>query len=444
MSTKGDRRRVLLVTFGCRAAQADETALAGELAAAGFEPVPGARSPDPAATVVSGCVVTARAERDARKAVRRIRREHPGTFLVAAGCTARAGFPDRLRDCGVDLFYAGGDPGELARILSERLDGGGMAPIGAGAAASPAQAARPVRARAALRIQDGCDEPCAFCVVPLVRGPARSVPAEVVMDRFNRLADQGAGEIVLTGTQTGAWGIDLDPPSALPDLLELLLSRTSRPRIRISSVEPQHLSGRLVDLLTTNGRVCPHLHVPIQSASRRLMAAMGRPDGNRAASRIERSLRRFPTLAVGFDVMAGLPTESDDDFAQTTEMLERLPLAYLHVFTYSPRTGTRAPSLAPRVPERVAVLRTRELLRIDERLRRAYRRSLVGRAAEVVVESIGADRSIRGTTERFVPAVVVGAVAAPGAIVHGTIESVSAEGVARVVACDASTPCMPM
>lgn len=425
------RSEVVLLTFGCRAQQADEEVLRDALVERGLPVLEERRAADAGIAVVHGCVVTARAERDARKAIRRLRREHPGLRIVAAGCFPRLVGAEACGELGADLVLTAGDAAEVARAIRERL-----APAvepGAPSCAGSASGSTG-RHRVPLRIQDGCDGRCAYCIVPRVRGRARSTPPEEVVRRVARLGEVGVPEVVLSGIQTGAWGRDLDPPLALSDLLERLLALPRRPRLRISSVEPQYLTDRLVGLVTGEAGLCPHLHVPIQSGSPGLLARVGRADLAPALEVLQRAWSRCPDLAVGVDVIAGLPTETERDHEATLALLERLPLAYLHVFTYSPRPGTPGAALAPQVPERTAVLRTRALLRLDERLRAAYRQRAVARGrAEVAVERIDAGGCGRGTTERFLPAVIVSREVRVGTLVRGTTDGLDADGALRVV-----------
>lgn len=426
------RPEVLLQTFGCRAQQADEEILRDALLGRGLPVLDDRRADGAGIAVVHGCVVTARAERDARKAIRRLRREHPELRIVVSGCLARLVGEAAARELGADLVLTAGGPAEAARVVGERL-----APTDGGVCGQAAARLAPrssARRRVPLRIQDGCDNRCLYCIVPRVRGRSRSVPADEVAARVERLGAAGVPEVVLSGIQTGAWGRDLDPPAVLPELLERLLALRERPRLRISSVEPQYLTERLLELVTAEAGLCPHLHVAVQSGAPGLLARMGRGDLTPALELLQRAWSRCPELAVGCDVIAGLPTESEREHEATVALLERLPLAYLHVFTYSPRAGTPAAALVPQVPERIAVLRTRALLRTDERLRAAYRlRALAHGRAEVAVEFVDADGCARGTTERFLPAVVVSRETRPGMLVRGVTDGFDAEGALRVL-----------
>jgi threonylcarbamoyladenosine tRNA methylthiotransferase MtaB len=421
------RPEVHLLTFGCRSQQADEEALRAALQARGIPVLDGKRPEGAGIVVVHGCVVTARAERDARKAIRRLRRENPDLRIVVAGCHARLAGAAASRELGADMVLPDAGPAELAAAIRERLVPAGLLPECGVRQAS-------ARRRIALRIQDGCDGGCAYCIVPRVRGKPRSTPAEQVLTDVTRLAERGVPEVVLSGIQTGAWGRDLPEPSSLVDLLEQLVALPKRPRLRVSSIEPQYLSARLVELLASERGLCPHLHVPLQSASVRLLAEMGRADPAPALALLAHAWARHRDFAVGLDLIAGLPTETEQDHQATLDLLERHPFAYLHVFTYSPRPGTRAAAIVPQVAERIAVLRTRALLRSDERLRADFRARVLARGrAEVAVEFTDHDGFGRGTTERFLPAVVISHAYKPGDLVAGVTDGISSDGVLRVV-----------
>jgi threonylcarbamoyladenosine tRNA methylthiotransferase MtaB len=427
---------VALLTFGCRAAQADEEMLRRALELAGVRPVDGRRPEGADAVVVHGCVVTQKAERDARKAVRRLRREHPALLVVAAGCYVRHVGEEPVEALGADLLLPDYGAAESARRVVEALEGRRgrrRAPEPAGPGTDPRGAGWPARRRLPIRIQDGCDEACAYCIVPSVRGPSRSLPVSRVLDDVRRAAGAGVPEVVLTGINAGAWGRDLDPPVHLIDLVEEVLRLPDRPRVRLSSIEPQHIDDPLLALLAAGEGICPHVHVPLQSVSARLLEAMGRPPVDSVLERLERFHAEADRAAIGFDLISGLPGETPREAQETADRVERFPAAYLHVFTYSPRPGVRAGAIHPRVPEREAVLRTRALLRADARARLRFRESLRGGTSEVVVESVGEDGAPRGTTERFVPAVVVGDFDAGAPLIRGTADGLSADGLLRVV-----------
>jgi len=291
----------------------------------------------------------------------------------------------------VDLVVGASRKEEIVRSVEEAL--GGKAPP-----RSPLQVSRfPDRSRALLEVQDGCDRRCAYCIVPLARGPSRSRPLEEVLREAERLAEAGHRELVLTGVDLGAYGKDLKPPIRLTDLLKAL-EEVEEPRFRLSSLEPMELSEDLLDLMARSDRLCRHLHLPLQSGDGGVLKAMGRPytpEDYRAW--VEEACRRVPGICIGADVIVGFPGESERAFKNTLRLLEDLPIAYLHVFPFSPRPGTRAYRMRETVEPEEKKRRARLLRDLGERKRREFYRNLVGKELEVLME----DRHIGGKTLGF-------------------------------------------
>jgi threonylcarbamoyladenosine tRNA methylthiotransferase MtaB len=396
--------RLALLALGCRVNRADVDALACELAGT-FEL---AREGEVADwVVVNTCAITADAESAARQAIRRAAREHPGASIVAAGCYAEVA-PDELAALpGVAAVVGargqGAVPGVLARLLAGeageeavRAALGEALPWGR-APASPARHTRPF-----LKVQDGCDQRCAFCVVPAARGPSRSLPFE---DALQRLAALGArhAEVVLTGVHLGDYGRDLAPRRSLAELVGAAVRAGAVRRLRLSSIEPNELPLALLEDPEILGALCPHLHLPLQSGAPRVLEAMGRPYGpDLFRSVVEQALARLPGACVGTDVLVGFPGETDDEHRATVALVEALPLSYLHVFPFSPRPGTLAAELPGRIPGSVVRERARELLAASDRKWRAFLAAQASRDLEVVVERIDGGLA-RGTARQWVP-----------------------------------------
>lgn len=418
------RRRIKVLTVGCKANFADSAAIAGHAAAAGFDVV----APDSPAdvVVVNSCAVTHRAERDSRKAAARSRRENPGATVVMAGCLARIA-PDGRGLAGVDHWFGGRDPGDLAALL-RRLSGS-TAPAGTGLSEAAADRLLGHR-RTFLKIQDGCDFCCAYCAVPLARGPSRSVPAEEVVRRVVACEADGALEIVLTGIHIGSYGADLGARFGLSGLIERLLDATARTRFRLSSIEPLEIDEALIDLAASVPRVCPHLHVPLQSGSARILARMRRPYGPREYGEIvERAAARIPGVQIGADVIAGFPGESRRDFEDTVRLLSDLPVHALHVFPYSVREGTESAGWPDDVPPTVKKERVRALRELDRRKRAAFRRAQAGRTLEVLAESFDPNRgALSGYSANYLPVAFPGPERAVGRLVRVAITGEGAKG----------------
>jgi threonylcarbamoyladenosine tRNA methylthiotransferase MtaB len=393
--------RFFVSTLGCKLNQHDSSRAEGALLARGFEPA--ARPEDADLILLNTCTVTARADSDARRLARRFRRLNPSARIVATGCYAERE-PEALDRLGVldDLVGL-----RQRDRLGEALTG---EPGTCGVGEAPVRLREP--ARALVRVQEGCDLRCSYCVIPQVRGPSRSIPAQEVIAEVSALAARGVREVGLTGINTGAWGADLDPRRRLADLLADLLAATRRVHIRLNSVEPPKLDDALIELLAGHpDRLVPHLHVPLQSGSDAVLARMSRPyraaDYRRA---VERAASRIPHLGLGADVMTGFPGETEDDHRVTRELLSDLPVTYLHVFSYSRRPGTRAASLGPAVPERVVGERTRALRALGAEKASAFRRSLLGQVRPALTLHARADDgSVRALTDNYVEVLVAGA-----------------------------------
>ncbi len=396
------RPRVALVSLGCRVNRADSDALAGELCGS-FELAKRGEAAD--FVVVNTCAITGDAEAAARQAIRRAVRECPGARVVAAGCYAEVAPGELASLPGVAAVIGARSQGAVAGVL-ERLRDGEVGPEALRAAAADAPAwgrapEAPARhTRPFLKVQDGCDLRCSYCVVPLARGRSRSLPFEEALRRIALLGSRHP-EVVLTGVHLGAYGRDLSPRRSLAELVAAAVRGRAVARLRLSSTEPDELPRELLDCPETAAAICEHFHLPLQSGSARVLAAMRRPyRPDRFREVVEALAARVSGACIGTDVLVGFPGESDEEHRATVALVESLPLAYLHVFPFSPRAGTAAAELPERVGGVAIRERTRELLAVSERKWRTYLAALVGRELEVVVERI--DRGLaRGTAREW-------------------------------------------
>ncbi|HEX9192044.1 MAG TPA: tRNA (N(6)-L-threonylcarbamoyladenosine(37)-C(2))-methylthiotransferase MtaB [Candidatus Deferrimicrobiaceae bacterium] len=392
------RRRLAVVTVGCKTNFADSAGIVALAARKGFSVVPPG---DPAdVLVVNSCTVTHRADRDSRALARRLRRENPGAAIVFTGCYAESSPGERERLPEVDHWVGIRDPARLGELLS-RLAGPEPAP----ACDIPEYAADRLLGhnRTFLKIQDGCDASCAYCIVPLARGPGRSLPAGDVIDRAVRAERDGARELVLTGIHAGRYGDDRGERDGLAALLSTLLSATSACRFRLGSVETPEITPRLVGLLASGDRVCPHLHVPLQSGSDRVLRRMRRPyTARQFRDVLGRLAAAVPGIRLGADVIAGFPGETADDFEETARVIRATPVSYLHAFPYSPRAGTESARWADDVPVAEKKVRVARLREMDATLRKGFLAAQVGRRLTAVAETRDpATGEFRGTTENY-------------------------------------------
>lgn len=388
--------RVSLTTFGCRLNQAETDAMQAGLERSGWTVVD--QTGDADVVVLNSCTITHRADADLRRAVRRARRVAPDARIVVTGCYANAQ-PDAVAGLpGVDLVLGNGDKGALPGRLQELRGGppsGGDAPdvvvssLVRRKTLEPLRAAMPRgRVRALLKIQDGCNYRCAFCIVPSVRGPSRSLGIDDIREQLETLVEQGVPEIVLTGIHLGTWGRDLRPRRRLAELVHALLPSLGPARLRLSSIDPHEVDDDLIVLMVEHpGRICRHLHLPVQAGDPDVLRRMRRGHTVEDFVRLCTTLaQRIEGIALGTDVIVGFPGEDEAAFERTVALLSELPVAYHHVFPYSERDGTPAASFAGSV-EPVERRRRCDVLRrlSDEQLGR-FRRAFDGRSVDAVVE----------------------------------------------------------
>ncbi|HTP51725.1 MAG TPA: MiaB/RimO family radical SAM methylthiotransferase [Anaeromyxobacteraceae bacterium] len=407
MAASSAARRVAFCALGCRVGRSDLEALAAALGPRFTRVAPG-ESAD--WVVVSACAVTADAASASRQAVRRAGREHPRARIVVAGCQAQGDAEALAALPGVAAVVGARDHAALPGVVA-RLEAGedGREAVSAARAAAPSWTSAPAAgagpARPVLKVQDGCDGRCSYCAVPAARGRSRSLPFDEALRRIASLGS-GRAEVVLSGIHLGAYGRDLVPPSSLRDLLDGAAARRAVRRIRLSSVDPSELP---LELLSEAGGaiLCRHLHLPLQSGSDAVLAAMRRPLGAAAFARVvEAAARAWPGVCLGADVMAGFPGETGADHGRTISLLRSLPLAYLHVFAFSPRAGTPAAALPGRPPPGAVRDRAEELREFSRARWDGFLEDQVGRVAEVVVERVGRAQGepfALGTSSEYAP-----------------------------------------
>ena len=338
--------------------------------------------------VLNTCTVTATADDEVRQVVRRIHREKPGARILITGCYAQRA-PEELAVLeGVSLVVGNSHKTRIPEFVTA-ADYHGQIEIGDIFAqtdflSAPVEDAAGDRTRPNLKIQDGCNNRCSFCIIPYVRGRSRSAPAESVVEQVRTMAVKYR-EVVLSGINLGRWGRDFGGRIRLADLVRRLLDETPIERLRLSSVEPMDFSDDLLELMAGSPRIAKHVHAPLQSGSDTVLRRMHRKYRPRHyADRILKARALMPQCAVGADVMTGFPGETDDEFSQSYAFIESLPFTYLHVFTYSERPGTPAAESVAQVPVAVRKQRTHALRNMAARKNLEFRRSMVRKKLSVV------------------------------------------------------------
>ena len=394
------RPAVAIETHGCKLNQADSVVMAGRFIDAGYRVAAPGEPVD--VYVLNSCTVTHVADRKARGALRSARRRSPGATVVATGCYAERS-PDVLEALEeVDLVLGNAAKDSIVEAVGS-WRGEAPVPCAVGEAVD-AFSPRTMRSRAAVKIQEGCDQVCAYCIVPKVRGRERSVPPGQIVADVNRMGDQGFQEVVLTGTQLGSYGFDLADVD-LSGLLRRVLRETSVPRIRVSSLQPQEITEEVLDAWRDR-RLCPHFHMPLQSGSDRVLRRMRRRyTAQEYAAAVERIGDALPGASVTADVVVGFPGETEEDFAETLALCARTDFADLHVFPYSVRPGTSAAHFDGQVPAEVKSRRMAAMLKTAEGRRADYRRRLRGQVRPVLWEGKGRGASAdrwTGLTDNYV------------------------------------------
>ncbi len=436
-------------SFGCRATQADGVMIERRLAQKGWRLAASARDAD--VVVLNTCTVTAAADQDARAAIRRVHRENPDAKILVTGCYAQRAPREVAALPGV-TWVVGNSHKHLAAEIAAGHAPVNFIPLENVALSAPAftlirdifahteLATAPLfasgdiagKTRPNLKIQDGCNNRCSFCIIPSVRGQSRSLPVERVVDEVNALAAAGYREIVLSGINLGQWGREFRPQQRFEDLLASLLEFTDVEKIRISSVEPMDWSDRLIDLVAGSPRVAKHAHVPLQSGSDRILRLMHRRYRPwHYAAKIRRIREAMPDAAIGADVMAGFPGETGELFEESRSFIEHLPFTYLHVFTYSSRPGTPSADMPDQVPAEIARHRNRMLRELAAQKNLEFRRGFAGKTLDVITLQAGDEESTEALSDNYLKVRLVGQ-HEPNQWIKAEITEIGEEGLVAV------------
>ena len=370
---------VAIETHGCKLNQADSGTLVAQFINAGYQVVPDSEPAD--VYVVNSCTVTHIADRKARRALRAARRRSPNGMIVATGCYAERSHESLAAMGEIDLVVGNTGKDDLVRRVAEWMG----EPLAQGGYETTLIGAASIRIRATVKIQEGCDQVCAYCIVPKVRGRERSIPQATLVAFVNEHSSRGSKEVVLTGTQLGSYGFDI-PGASLTGMLSGLLRNTTVPRLRVSSLQAQEINGELLSLWA-DSRLCRHFHLALQSGSDAVLARMRRRyDATGYQEAVEKIRDAVPGVSITTDVIVGFPGESDADFQQTLDLCDRVGFAAVHAFPYSVRPGTSAAYLKDKVSAETKSERMKALLEASKRHASAYRAGIVGETRSVLWE----------------------------------------------------------
>ena len=413
-------KRIAFMTLGCKVNQADTASMQELFRQAGYTVCDFTEEAD--VYVVNTCVVTNTGQQKSRQMIRRAIRKENDALIVVTGCYPQTAAEEVKAIDGVDLIIGTQDRAKIVTLVEaalekkqnqiedevrpweqsvqfEEMSGGNEAD----------------KTRAYLKIQEGCNQYCSYCIIPYARGPIRSRNLHSIREEVQRLTEAGYKEIVLIGIHLGCYGKEMKDGTTLYDAVQAALSVPALQRLRLGSLESVEVEERLLDLMETDKRLCPHLHLPLQSGCDKVLKDMHRPyDTKRFATLLEQIRKKVPGIAVTTDVIVGFPGETEEEFAATCDFVKQCGFAKMHVFPYSKRKGTPAAARQDQIPEKVKKKRAENLAELDREMQQAYFVENIGKAHTVLVEQVvskttagsGADNSeallVEGLTENYI------------------------------------------
>ncbi|MBL7684911.1 MAG: tRNA (N(6)-L-threonylcarbamoyladenosine(37)-C(2))-methylthiotransferase MtaB [Deltaproteobacteria bacterium] len=402
-------KTVALSTMGCRANQYDSAAMSGLLAKSGWKLV---SFDDPAdAYIINTCTVTNKADAEARSLARKAHRQNPESTILVTGCYAQTDPWSLASIEGVSFVLGNDQKGSIVDYLSR------VQPLQAEVIVNDLFKEEAIfthdfdsfaeRSRAYLKIQDGCNQMCSYCVIPFARGKNRSVHPDWVIAELKRLSEKGFDEAVLTGIHIGTYGYDLSPESSLLELMKSIEKERPIHRVRISSIDPEEVSDEMIDFLSNSKIFCPYLHIPIQSGNDHILKLMRRRYDVATFEKLCKKLKeRIPSICLGTDVMVGFPYEDEQRFQESYDLIKRVPLDYLHVFPYSSKKKTRAATFLHQVSTPEKKRRVRQMTLLSQEKKDCFYFQSLGKVFEVIMEEevcVDPPGYLKGMSENFLP-----------------------------------------
>ena len=417
-------------TLGCRLNQAETATITARFVLSGYNTAPFGDACD--VTVIHGCAITGKAEHSSLYAARQAKRINPNTLVILAGCPAETIGQALSGHTSVDLTIGQADkfriPDLLNRLYPERFP---PPPVEIQAGTVPQFETK----RALIKVQDGCDFHCAYCIVPTARGKPISRPLPEICEEIKRVVDAGFKEIILTGANLGRYQ---DGDSHLVDLIQNIEAIPDLKRIRLSSIEITTTERTIIEHMAASPKLCPFLHIPLQSGDDQILAAMGRRYNSIAYRKaIEYAVSQIPDLGLGTDIIVGFPGENDEAFHHTRALVHDLPFSNLHIFPYSRRSGTRADAMLDQIPESKKKERLQSLTELGEIKRQHFAESFIGKNVQVLIERIDKDGCGHGWTGQYMQTRLQGNGLHPRQIVNALVTKAEAGEIEAIVkSCD--------
>jgi len=406
-----------ITTLGCKVNQYESDAISESLIQKGYQKTDYHQAQF---IVINSCTVTQKASMQSRQLVRHLIRSNPNAIIIVTGCDVQLGIEDIKQINGIDGIISNRFKHDIPKLIETEFKSG-----------KPFQN-KPIihwadilhdtdfhympvtqygnKTRPVVKIQDGCSSFCKYCIVPYTRGPSRSLPVHDVLNQLT-LLESNYYEIVLSGIHLGNYGSDLMPKTTLVDLLTLIEQTFQFKRIRLSSIEPLEISKNLIHVIKNSHSLCHHLHIPLQSGDNCILKSMSRHYTCEEFEQcIHMVVKEIPDIAIGIDIVVGLPGETEDAFMNTYNLIQRLPIAYLHVFPYSPRPQTPAGLLSNQVPIEMIKKRCQSIRMLGEQKRKAFYRSMIGQQMEIIVEGKRDFKTglLKGYTSNYIPVYIQG------------------------------------
>ncbi len=429
-------KKYVMITLGCKVNQAESDAISALLKSEDFIETDarsafksGDVSEDVSLCIINTCTVTEKASMQSRQAVRRAIRQFPNATVIVTGCYAQIQPKELQNISGVHSVVGHSEKFRIPHMINPTTST--EAPVTSFLDADPAcRVQGPLdgnKTRAFLKIQDGCNAACTYCIVPKARGKSRSMPQSRVLKCIERLSEAGYREVVLSGIHLGTYGADLEPRTTLTELLFEIAKNPPIERIRLSSIEPKEITNDIIQLMASGRILCRHFHIPLQSGDDTILLKMARPYSSTFFRElVTKILEEIPGIALGTDVLVGFPGETDDAYENTRELIASLPFSYLHVFPYSPRQKTPASHFEGNVPTSVIKKRCDEMRHLGQGLKMRFFEKLVGKSVSALIESgpLSENGYFRGRTDNYVPVYVKGKGIFKNSLVKVRIEKV--------------------
>ncbi len=398
MEVKKEFKTFAVATLGCKVNQFESAGMIEQLKATGWQQVNFSEVAD--LYLINSCTVTSRSDAETRRLIRRARRNNPDARIVATGCYAQVAADELKSMPEVDLVLGNEEKRNIIpHIILNKHQVTDLNSLKGCNFLSLTGFAE--HTRAFLQIQNGCEACCSYCIVPMARGPYRSVPSDEVLTAINRLAESGYKEVVLTGIHLGEYGIDLSPRITLFELIRMIDSKKSVQRLRLGSIEPNELTEELLQLFCSSSIICPHLHIPLQSGSDSVLERMERRyDTDFYKKRLELIYKKLPDAFIAADLIAGFPGETEKEFIETCHLIESLPFSGLHIFPYSRRNGTKADLMKGHLHQSIIKERAEKLRNIGRIKNLAFKEQFINRKLSVLGQRYNKETGIMSGLSR--------------------------------------------